>query len=241
MMSYPAIAHGLTGPPTRGETLEIASLRYLGQHQKLYLLFEQGDELVLNRPAPPLPSGCSTNAVESSLHKPSGAPNIFGTALVGSVQRSGRNGARILFKASSREWDLFLKASDRAAFALKELAVVLPETKQREAILVEEVLDSFQNERPTSSTDVQHRIAASAACIACRAVIGQNDSLAIEEVTRLCGGFIRLRNVPYVPAWPDRRIIRFPLSELHRRFRRDLILHWVFGPYLFGRPLHSIA
>src|SRR5207302_6563967 len=142
----------------RGEMIEVASLRYLGQFQKLYLLFEQGEELML-------------------IDQHAAAERVLYERLLAQV--STRNVARqallvpLWWEVSADQAEtvrsflpeletmgFILEAFGPNSFALKEWPVVLPETQHAKRFL-EEVLESFQNERPSTPTDIHHRIAAS--------------------------------------------------------------------------------
>jgi len=197
----------------RGEFIEVASLRYLGQFQKLYLLFEQGEELILiDQHAAAERVLYERLLAQVSTHQV--ARQTLLAPLLWDVSSDQAETVRS-FQADLERMGFVLEAFGPNSFALKEWPVVLPETKHAKRFL-EEVLESFQNERPTSGTDVQHRIAASAAC---RAAVMANDTLAPEEVTRLVEDLSACERPMSCPHGRPTHI-RFPLSEFHRRFRR---------------------
>ena len=81
------------------------------------------------------------------------------------------------FQPELQKMGFMLEEFGPHTFALKEWPAVLPETKQAKRFL-EEVLEAFQTERPTSQTAIQHQIAARAAC---RAAIMAGDSISGPE------------------------------------------------------------
>jgi DNA mismatch repair protein MutL len=190
-----------------------ADLRYLGQFQKLYLLFEQGEELILiDQHAAAERVLYERLLAQVSTHQV--ARQALLAPLLWEVSSDQAETVRS-FQADLETMGFVLDAFGPNSFALKEWPVVLPETKHAKRFL-EEVLESFQNERPTSGTDVQHRIAASAAC---RAAVMANDTLAPEEVTRLMEDLSACERPMSCPHGRPTNI-RFPINELHSRFRR---------------------
>ena len=103
-----------------------------------------------------------------------------------------------------------------STFALKEWPMVLPETKQAKRFL-EEVLDSFQSEKPTSPTMIQHQIAAATAC---RAAVMAGDAMSPQEITRLMEDLSACERPMTCPHGRPTHI-RFPINDLHHRFRRS--------------------
>ncbi len=191
----------------------LSNLRYLGQFQKLYLLFEQGEELIL------VDQHAAAERVlyERLLAQVSMedvARQALLTPLLWDVSPAQAETVRSFLPELER-MGFILEEFGPHSFALKEWPVVLPETKQAKRFL-EEVLDAFQSEKPTSRTDIQHQIAARAAC---RAAVMANDKMAPEEVTRLLEDLSACDRPMTCPHGRPTHI-RFPLAELHRRFRR---------------------
>jgi DNA mismatch repair protein MutL len=193
--------------------LSFTDLRYLGQFQKLYLLFEQGDELVL-------------------VDQHAAAERILYEKLL--VQVSTRDVPRqallepVLWDVSPAQAETVrgflpelevmgfgLESFGPQSFALKEWPVVLPETTQAQRFL-EEVLEAFQDEIPSDRTRIQHEIAARAAC---RAAVMANDPLSASEAARLLEDLSACERPMTCPHGRPTHI-RLPLSELHRRFKR---------------------
>lgn len=190
-----------------------SNLRYLGQFQKLYLLFEQGHELML------IDQHAAAERVlyERLLAQVSTrdvARQALLTPLLWDVSVDQAETVQS-FLPELEKMGFVLEAFGPTTFALKEWPIVLPETKHAKRFL-EEVLESFQNEQPTSQTDTQHRIAASAAC---RAAVMANDSLSPEEVARLVEDLSACERPMSCPHGRPTNI-RFPMSEFDRRFRR---------------------
>ena len=106
----------------------------------------------------------------------------------------------------------FVKA---AITALKEWPAVLPETKLAKRFL-EEVLEGFQNEKPANRMEIQHQIAARAAC---RSAVMANDAMAAREVAQLLEDLSACEHPMTCPHGRPTHV-RLTLAELHRRFRR---------------------
>ena len=119
------------------------------------------------------------------------------------------------FQPELQKMGVMLEEFGPHTFALKEWPAVLPETKQAKRFL-EEVLEAFQTERPTSQTAIQHQIAARAAC---RAAIMAGDSISGPEVAHLMEDLSACERPMTCPHGRPTHI-RFPMSDLHRRFRR---------------------
>jgi DNA mismatch repair protein MutL len=200
-------------PQAASPKIEVASLRFLGQLQKLYLLFEQGEELIL-------------------VDQHAAAERILYERLLAQVSTQGVARQSLLapllwevspaqaetvrsYLADLHRMGFSLEEFGPNSFVLKEWPVVLPETKHAKQFL-EEVLESYQNEHPASQTDIQHRIAASAAC---RAAVMANDTLSPQEVTRLVEDLSACERPMTCPHGRPTNI-RLPVSEFNRRFRR---------------------
>jgi len=190
-----------------------ADLHYMGQFQKLYLLFERGEELIL-------------------VDQHAAAERVLYERLLAQVstQNVARQGllAPLIWDVSPAQAEtvrsflpelaamgFLLEEFGPSSFALKEWPAVLPETKQARRFL-EEVLEGFQNEKPATRMEIQHQIAARAAC---RAAVMANDSMSSLEVTRLLEDLSACEHPMTCPHGRPTHI-RLSLTELHRRFRR---------------------
>ncbi len=189
-------------------------MRYLGQFQKLYLLFEQGEELLLvDQHAAAERVLYERLLAQVSTHNVS--RQVLLTPLLWDVSPDQAETVRS-FLPELEPMGFILEEFGPTSFALKEWPVVLPETKQAKRFL-EEVLDAFQNEKPFSRTDIQHEIAARAAC---RAAVMANDSDGTSpEVTHLIEDLSACERPMTCPHGRPTHI-RFPLTDLNRRFRR---------------------
>jgi DNA mismatch repair protein MutL len=197
-------------PPSQAS---LSNLRYLGQFQKLYLLFEQGEELILVD---------QHAADERVLYE-----RLLAQASTRQVARQGLLAPFIWdvppaqaetvrsFLPELGAMGFLLEEFGPHSFALKEWPAVLPETKQAKRFL-EEVLEAFQNEKPATRTEIQHQIAARAAC---RAAVMANDAMAPREVTQLVENLSACERPMTCPHGRPTHI-RLSLAELHRRFRR---------------------
>jgi len=195
----------------------LADLRYLGQFHKLYLLFEQDEELVLMD---------QHAAAERVLYErllaqvstgaaglPAGRQRLL-APLIWDVPPAQAETVRT-FLPELAAMGFLLEEFGPSSFALKEWPAVLPETKQAKRFL-EEVLEEFQNEKPANSTDIQHQIAARAAC---RAAVMAGDAMSSREVTQLLEDLSACEHPMTCPHGRPTHF-RLTLTELHRRFRR---------------------
>ncbi len=211
--AFGPLTHTLSPQGGRGDFVEVASLRYLGQFQKLYLLFEQGEELILvDQHAAAERVLYERLLAQVSTHNV--ARQVLLAPLLWDVSPAQAETVRS-FTPELEKMGFILEEFGPNSFALKEWPVVLPETKQAKRFL-EEVLEAFQHERPTTQTDIQHQIAARAAC---RAAVMANDSMSPQEVTRLVEDLSACERPMTCPHGRPTHI-RLPLTELHRRFRR---------------------
>lgn len=199
------------GSPT--PTGREGSFRYLGQFQNLYLLFEDREELLLID---------QHAAAERVLYE-----RMLAQVKTGGVARQALL-APLLWEVSASQAEtirsfqkdleslgFILEAFGSNTFALKEWPVVLPETKHAKRFL-DEVLEKFENDRPQTVTDIQHQIAASAAC---RAAVMAGDPLTAPEVARLMEDLSACERPMTCPHGRPTQI-RFPISDLNRRFNR---------------------
>lgn len=196
-----------------GDTAELRELRYLGQFQKLYLVFEQGEDLLLID---------QHAACERVLYE-----RFLGQVTAGQVPRQALL-SPLLWDVSPAQADVIrtfqkdlqamgfvLDTFGPTTFALKEWPMILPETKHAKRFL-EEVLEKFEGDRPQTVTDIHHQIAASAAC---RASIMAGDPISPQEVTRLVEDLSACERPMTCPHGRPTHI-RFPMTDLHRRFNR---------------------
>jgi DNA mismatch repair protein MutL len=200
-------------PTPDGPLIEWAQMRYLGQFQKVYLLFELGEELILVD---------QHAAAERVLYEKimtqvsNGSPGrqALLTPLLWDVSPAQAETVRS-FLPELAALGFLLEEFGPNSFALKEWPAALPEIKQAKRFL-EEVLENFQNEKPTTRLEIQHQIAARAAC---RAAVMANDGMDPREVTRLLEDLSACEHPMTCPHGRPTHI-RLTLTELHRRFRR---------------------
>lgn len=189
-------------------------IRVHGQFQKLYLLIEQQDTLVI------IDQHAAAERVlyEKLLHEVSctGVPRqALLSPLIWDTTPAQAEAMRNLLP-DLEHMGFGLTAFGANSFALKEWPAVLPESKEAKRFL-EEMAEAFAAERPTDRTQIQHQIAARAAC---RAAIMAGDSVSTPEAVQLwkdLGACERPMTCPH--GRPTH--IRFPKSELDRRFRRS--------------------
>lgn len=190
-----------------------SNLRFLGQFQKVYLLFEQGEEMIIVDQ-----HAAAERVLYERLLAQVSTQNVARqallTPLLWDVSPAQAETVRS-FLPELEHMGFILEEFGLHSFALKEWPIVLPETKQAKRFL-EEVLEAFQNEKPASRTDIQHQIAARAAC---RAAVMASDTLASREVTQLMEDLSACERPMTCPHGRPTNI-RLPLAELHRRFRR---------------------
>ncbi len=216
--STPALplALGLKAPPALQDITsrtEFTQLRYLGQFQKLYLLFEQGEELILIDQH----AACERVLYERILAQVTSG-HVARQALLAPLLWDVSAAQAELIRSYQQELEkmgFLLESFGPSTFALKEWPVVLPETQHAKRFL-EEVLEKFEGERPQTVADIQHQIAASAAC---RASIMANDSVSPEEVSRLVEDLSACERPMTCPHGRPTHI-RMPIRDFHNRFRR---------------------
>lgn len=188
-------------------------IKFLGQFQKLYLLLEQGEELVMvDQHAAAervlyerLLAQASTHA---ALRQPLLAPLLWDvTPLQAEILRS--------YLPDFERLGFRLEPFGPKTFALKEWPAALPESRQARRFL-EETIEALASERPADRTQIQHEIAARAAC---RAAVMANDAMAPSEVERLWADLAGCERPMTCPHGRPTHI-RLPLAELHRRFKR---------------------
>lgn len=210
----PLVSDDLFKSPAPAAPLaEWAQMRYLGQFQKVYLLFELGEELILVDQ-----HAAAERVLYERLLAQVSTQNVARqgllTPLLWDVPPAQAETVRS-FLPELAAMGFLLEEFGPSSFALKEWPAVLPETKQAKRFL-EEVLEGFQNEKPTSRTEIQHQIAARAAC---RAAVMANDAMSSREVTQLLEDLSACEHPMTCPHGRPTHI-RLTLIELHRRFRR---------------------
>lgn len=196
-----------------GGSFDVDPVRYLGQFQKLYLLIERGQELLI------IDQHAAAERVhyERLLNQASQKKVLRQTLFAPVLWDMSPSQAEI---ASSylKEFDALgfgLEAYGPHTFALKEWPAALPETGKTKRFL-EEILETLSTERPTDKTVIQHEIAARAAC---RAAIMAGDPISPPEVSRLLRDLSACERPMTCPHGRPTHI-RLPMDELHRRFRR---------------------
>jgi DNA mismatch repair protein MutL len=193
--------------------VSFADLHYLGQFHKLYLLFEEGEELVLMDQHAASERVLYERLLAGAAGLPAGRQGLL-TPLVWDVTPAQAETVRS-FLPELAAMGFLLEEFGPSSFALKEWPAVLPETKQAKRFL-EEVLEDFQNEKPATRMEIQHQIAARAAC---RAAVMANDALSSREVMQLLEDLSACEHPMTCPHGRPTHI-RLTLAELHRRVRR---------------------
>ncbi|MFA5974678.1 MAG: DNA mismatch repair endonuclease MutL [Elusimicrobiota bacterium] len=187
--------------------------KFLGQFQKLYLLIEQNDELLI------VDQHAAAERVlferlldQSSTNVPPRQPLL--SPVLWDVTPAQAETLRT-YRDDFERLGFYLEPFGPKTFALKEWPVALPESRQAKRFL-EEVIEALSVERPTDRTQIQHEIAARAAC---RAAVMANDSMSAPEVEKLLSDLSACERPMTCPHGRPTHI-RLPLAELNRRFKR---------------------
>ncbi len=190
-----------------------SAVRVLGQFQKVYVLAEQGDELLI-------------------IDQHAAAERVMYEKLLGQSKLSGTKTQPLL---TPYVWDL---PPDRAelvrealpslaklgfvvdtfggnAFAVKEWPAVFPQLRNAKRFL-DLFIESLEAEAHDHEENAAHETVARAAC---RAAIKANDVLALPEMQHLLKELAACERPMTCPHGRPTHI-RLPLAELHRRFRR---------------------
>ncbi len=203
----------LADAPAVARSFDDSNLRLLGIFNKLYLLAEQGDELLL-------------------IDQHAAAERVLYEKFLAGASTENAPRQRLL---TPFIWNLppdqaetiraFLPTLERLgfgldifgpqSFALKEWPALLPELRHAKRFL-EILLEALQHENPHGPEEAQHEAVARAAC---RAAIKANDSVGTAEVAQLLKDLAACERPMTCPHGRPTHI-RLPLGELHRRFRR---------------------
>nr|AEQ20594.1 DNA mismatch repair enzyme [uncultured bacterium CSLF42] len=188
-------------------------LRLLGVFRKLYIAAEQGEDLLL------IDQHAAAERVlfERLLAQSStqGAPRqALLTPLLWEISVARAEVVKA-YLPNLQELGFSLEPFGPSTFALKEWPAVLPQSKQAERFL-EELLDAFEEERPTDKTVIQHQIAARAAC---RSAIMAGDPIAPAEIDRLLADLAACERPMTCPHGRPTHL-RFSSTDLDRQFKR---------------------
>jgi DNA mismatch repair protein MutL len=206
----PHIPAGSVG--TSSQRLD-GNLRILGQFQKVYILAEQGEELIL-------------------IDQHAAAERVLYEKLLQRSRLSGTQGQPLL---TPYLWELPPDRAERVreaepalqaigfvlsdmggnSFALKEWPAVFPQLREAKRFL-DVFIESLEQESHDHEENAAHEAVARAAC---RAAIKANDDLAPAEMHHLLRELAACERPMTCPHGRPTHI-RLPLSELHRRFRR---------------------
>ena len=204
-----------TSPADGGRGLlgDVQEMRYLGQFQKLYLLIERGEELLI------MDQHAAAERVhyERLLNQAAGK-KVLRQALLAPVLWDMPPSQAEIVGSYLEEFDALgfgLEAFGPTTFALKEWPASLPESGKARRFL-EEILETLSAERPTDKSVIQHEIAARAAC---RAAIMAGDPISPPEVVQLLKDLAACQRPMTCPHGRPTHI-RLPMDDLHRRFRR---------------------
>jgi DNA mismatch repair protein MutL len=194
------------------ERFSADGLRPLGQFQKVYLIAEQGEELVL------VDQHAAAERVLFERLLAQGKRQAARQRLLVPVLWEVTPAQAEILLASLPQFETLgfgLESFGPHTFALKEWPAALPESRQARRFL-DEVLEALEQERPADATALRHQIAARAAC---RAAIMAGDAVSPPEALQL---FKDLEACDRPLTCPHGRptYIRFPKPDLDRRFRR---------------------
>ncbi|OGR90933.1 MAG: hypothetical protein A2992_04045 [Elusimicrobia bacterium RIFCSPLOWO2_01_FULL_59_12] len=191
-----------------------ATVRILGQYRKVYVLAEQGDDLLL-------------------IDQHAAAERVLYEKL---LDQSRTEGAKRQPLLTPYVWDLppdrleivrdaqpaleklgfVLDAFGGNSLVLKECPAVFPQLKQAKRFL-DVFIESLEAESYDPQENAAHEAVARAAC---RAAIKANDALAGPEMQHLLKELAACQRPMTCPHGRPTHI-RLPLSELHHRFRRS--------------------
>ena len=187
------------------------SLRIIGQFNRLYLLVEQEDELLL------IDQHAAAERVlyEKFLNSKEGVERQ--RLLEPYLWHLTPAQAQVVDAAlpDLEQLGFGLEAFGGGAFALKEWPAALPELKHAKKFL-DLLIESLQQETANGEEHARHERVAMAAC---RAAIKANDPLASEEMRHLLKELSACQRPMTCPHGRPTHI-RLPLAELHRRFKR---------------------
>lgn len=202
-----------TAPSIATPSFDAKQVRYLGQLKQVYLLAELEEDFLLIDQHAAAERVLYERILGQSLKR--GAPR---QALLTPLLWETSAPLAEIVRTYQKELEALgfnLEAFGPTTFALKEWPSALPQSRQAKRFL-EEVIEALSNEHPTDKTVIQHQIAARAAC---RSAIMANDFVAPEEAIQLIKDLSACERPMTCPHGRPTHI-RFPLTELHRRFRR---------------------
>jgi DNA mismatch repair protein MutL len=205
-------ATAVADAPTASKKLD-ANIKILGQFQKVYVLAEQGEELLL-------------------IDQHAAAERVMYEKLLGQSKLAGTKTQPLL---TPYVWELppdraervreaqpslaalgfVIEAFGGSSFAVKDWPAVFPQLKQAKRFL-DLFIESLEAESHDHEENAAHEAVARAAC---RAAIKANDPLAVPEMQHLIRELAACERPMTCPHGRPTHI-RLPLAELHRRFRR---------------------
>ncbi len=197
----------------RGSITDAAPIRILGQFNEVYVLAEQGNELlIIDQHA------AGERVMYEKLLKRALKPKTASQPLLTPYIWELANDQAVLIEdllPDLRKLGFEIESFGGKSFALKALPADFPEMRQVKRFL-DGFLDSIQTESSHAEETARHAAVARAAC---RAAVKANDYLALEEMSQLLKELAACERPMTCPHGRPTHI-RLPLAELHRKFRR---------------------
>ena len=193
--------------------LSKAPIRILGNFQRLYILAEQDDQLlIIDQHAAAERVLYEKLLTQAKLNQPATQPLL--TPFIWELPAD--QAERVTDALPSlKALGFGLEPFGGNSFALKEWPAVFPQLHQAKQFL-DVLIESLEEESHDSEEHAHHERVASAAC---RAAIKANDHVAPEEMTHLLQDLAACERPMTCPHGRPTHI-RLPLEELHRRFGR---------------------
>ncbi len=194
--------------------LSNAPIRILGNFQRLYILAEQDDQLlIIDQHAAAERVLYEKLLAQAKLNQPATQPLLAPYLWELPADQAERVTEAL---PALKSLGFMLEPFGGNSFALKEWPAVFPQLRQAKQFL-DIFIESLQEESHDSEEHAHHEKVASAAC---RAAIKANDHVAPEEMTQLLANLTACERPMTCPHGRPTHI-RLPKDELHRRFRRS--------------------
>ncbi len=199
-------------PATPAHRLD-PELRILGQFQKVYLLAEQGNELILIDQHAAAERVLFEKLLNGSRLAGTGRQALL-TPYLWELPPDRAERVREALPAL-KELGFDLESFGGNSFALKEWPAAFPKLREAKRFL-DVFIESLEQDSHDHEENAAHEAVARAAC---RAAIKANDDLALAEMQHLIRELAACQRPMTCPHGRPTHI-RLPLAELHRRFRR---------------------
>jgi len=198
---------------TLEKPFDAEGIRYMGQFQNLYLLLARADEfLIMDQHA------AAERVLYERLLAQVVQDRVIRQPLLTPFTLDVSPGQAETIQSYLPELNRLgfsVEPFGAHTFALKEWPAALPDARRAQRFF-EEIVEALAEERPTGRVDIEQKIAARAAC---RAAIMAGDPISAPEVTQLLNDLSACERPMTCPHGRPTHI-RFPISELHRRFGR---------------------